>query len=142
MRSLAAVAAAMVGLFGAPALADEVWSTLLGDVAWETDVGDTAVFVMEAPAGGARRIYVPGLAADVGGGRGSYEGYWIDSNAAATASTCAVSMMDPMRTLSPNWGRVTITFVEDGFPSDWTGLWGDCFDAPSRVLNGTARVGG
>lgn len=130
----------LAALSASPALADEVWTTALGPVAWESDMGSTAVLRLDAGDGDqVIRMFVPNLAADVMGGRGTYTGVWI-ANAGDTG--CVVEMVDPQGGKSAYWGSFTITFVHDAFPSDWAGVYGTCLDAPNMPISGVAQVGG
>ena len=139
MRKILCVAAAAV-LAGAPALADEAWMTQLGRIYWDTSDGAMAVLALEGDGGSvAARIYVPGLAGDMMGGRGTYHGYWI---AAPDGSAgCGAQLSGPDGWKSPLWGQVTISFVNDAFPSDWAGFYTECFGTDPMSLSGTALVG-
>lgn len=123
----------------APALADEVWDSNLGQISWlETDGADALLGVMGEGGGPMIHMVVPGLGADTGGGRGTYTGIWIASDG---EYPCVTEMLRPDGSKSSYWGSFTITFLEDGFPSDFAGAYGDCLDAPSLPLQAHARVG-
>ena len=127
-------------LAASPALADEIWTTALGQVAWETDIDTTAVLRLDGEDGvQVIRMFAPDLAADVMGGRGTYTGVWI-ANVGDTA--CVVDTVDPLGGKSAYWGTFTITFVHDAFPSDWAGTYGNCLDTPLMPIAGVALVGG
>lgn len=136
--------AALTGAFAAalplPALADELWSTSWGRMAWETTLGETAVLTVAATDTEATlRLFVQGLARDVEGGRGSYIGVWM---ADRRDGACAVSVVDPVGGKSTAyWGTFRITFVDERFPSAWSGVWGDCVDAPTNAISGQPAFG-
>lgn len=129
------LAVAALGLGASPVMADEAWNTSLGTVAWMDNIGDMAMLGTED---GSTRIFLPGLAGDVMGGRGAYDGYWTADGA---ADDCGMQMIDPAGHKARAWGRVVITFVNPGFPSDWAGVYGHCFDEPSLPISGTAITG-
>lgn len=122
-----------------PVLADEAWMTQLGVVYWETTQGDMAVLALEGEGGGvAARIYVPGLGRDMMGGRGTYDAYWI---AAPDGSPgCGAQLTGPDGWKSSLWGQVTLTFVNDDFPSDWAGYYTECFGSDAVSLSGVVHV--
>jgi len=118
------------------ALSDEAWLTQFGPLQWEDSRGSMAILNLFGDAAArpnTYRIFLPLLADDVDGPRGTYTGYWT---AAAGEVPCTLDMIDPMGTKTRHWGQFTLTFVGDSFPSDWAGLYGDCFDAPSYRLTG------
>ena len=118
-----------------PALADEVWNSNIGEIAWEESLGDDAVLRL-GDGDGLMRMIVPGLARDTMGGRGAYTGMWI---AAEGDVACATQMVDPLGSKSEFWGTFTITFVNDGFPSDFAGVYGLCLDSPTMPIQAHAR---
>ncbi|MEQ8299107.1 MAG: hypothetical protein RH945_01045 [Hyphomonas sp.] len=123
------------------ALADEVWSTQIGDVVYERDL-PTGEAVLSYPAadGEARGLaYVEGLAQTYQG-RGAFEGVWIENDLAPDAA-CSVSISDP-ETGAPrnNWGRLELVFTEPDFPGGWVAIRGDCFNEPDSYLIGKPVV--
>jgi hypothetical protein len=131
-----------LGLFSTgTALADEAWDTQLGRVYWESDMGDMAILRIDNAGGGvAARIYLPGLAGDMMGGRGSYHGYWIA--APDDDGGCGAQLIGPDGFKSDQWGQTVLTFVHDDFPSDWAGTYTECFDSAAVPISGVAIVGG
>jgi hypothetical protein len=133
-RSLSVIAATLA----APAaLADEAWMTQFGPMQWEDSRESMAILNLFGPevANPAQfRVFLPRLADDVNGGRGVYVGFWTSN---AGDAPCPVDLLDPMGTKTRHWGQFTLNFVGDDFPSDWAGLYGDCFDAPSYRVTGT-----
>ncbi len=141
MRKLmiGASALAMASASGA-AFADEAWNSTFGTVEWETQVGETVVFSYSAPSGsGAARVFIEDAHASMlANERGSYSGYWIEYD---QQEVCEASLTDPLGGQSRNWGRFEITFVREGFPSDWTAQWGYCFADPDENWIGHALLG-
>ena len=126
-----------VSLSAAPLLADEAWDSNFGPVIWEADFGDTAVLMLEdTESGRIVRLYVDGLAADVMGGRGAYQGIWI---ASAGDEACTVQVVGPDGFKSNQWGQFVITFVGEDFPSDWAGVYGTCLETPTNAVTAVAR---
>ena len=135
----------MLALFGcatfaAPAFADESWSSPSGLIVWERDIGNTSVFTFTTPVGSGvvtTHIFISGLPADVTGRRGAYTGYWVDNSG---RGLCEATLVDPLGTRSNAWGRFHIAFTNGGFPSDWRGLWGQCFDEPTNQLDAVSTA--
>lgn len=76
-------------------------------------------------------------------GRTSYTGYWMEPGSADGESGCPVEIRDPQTDgTSDVWGRVTLVFVEEDFPSSWVALRGDCFEEPHAMLVGTPVIAG
>lgn len=123
-----------------PAFADEMWSSSYGPVIWETDLGTTAVLLLQdTDSGVGIRLLVPGLAADMSGGRGTYTGVWVSTEG---EQPCVSEMVDPVGGYtSPYWGTFTLTFVHDSFPSDWAGAFGACLDLRTVPFSGTVQTG-
>lgn len=136
---LGACALAMISTGGA-AFADEAWNSTFGRVEWETQVGETVVFSYTAPSGaGTARVFIEdALTTMMASERSSYSGYWIEYD---QQEVCEASLTDPLGGQSQNWGRFEITFVRDGFPSDWTAHWGYCLAEPDQVWVGHALLG-
>jgi hypothetical protein len=125
----------------APALADEVWSTPFGDMQWEITLRDMAVFNLygDGVAPSEMRLFLPGLQADVMGGRGHYSGFWT---AESGEPACSAALTDPMGTTTYDWGRVELTFDSPEFPSSWTARFGTCFGEPEETFRGVTPAGG
>lgn len=126
-------------LFAAmPAAADEVWRTDLGQVAWEKEVGDAAVFRVNLPNGKFARFYIENLPARIENRTGIFSGYWIST---ADEALCPAELVGPDGTRSHTWGRLELTFVKPGFPSDWVMHTSRCVDELNETLIGLAQVG-
>lgn len=138
MQAVTAPTAAAL-LSAALALADEMLSGAPGPILRDSDLGDVAIWRHDdATKGTVVRLYLPGLAADVSGGRGVYRGFWL-ADGGDPAEACLTQMIAPdaMKTLF--WGRAALTFVRPEFPSDGTEGVGQCFDPRSMLLAGAAR---
>ena len=127
----------------APAVADEAWSTQLGEVFWESDAGDTAVLALhvdtkEDAVGETVRFYIVGLSADVMGGRGAYSGYWTSTS---DEPLCDAGLTDSSGKVTHAWGRIDMTSVSDAFPSQWTAQMGHCFADPDSLITGVPITG-
>lgn len=136
MRFLAGIVLSLAAV-AAPALADEVWVSQHGPIVWETDIGTTAVLRLDDEESGVSiRLFVPGLAADVAGGRGTYTGVWV---APEGPDTCVTDMVDPVEEFaSPHWGTFTLTFMAESYPSGWAGAFGPCLDLRTQPISATA----
>ena len=139
MKSNLLLAAAIV--FAGSALADEVWTTQIGDVVYERDL-PTGEAVLSYPAGDmdARGLaYIEGLAQTYEG-RGAFEGIWIEDDL-PPADACSVSISDPETGAARNnWGRLELVFTEPDFPGGWVAIRGDCFNQPDSYLVGKPIV--
>ena len=125
---------AVIAVFPAMALADEAWTSNVGDISWEDSVNNTAVFLYATPSvtNGKTRLFIRNLVPDTNGTRGTYTGYWTDDS---NRELCEASLTDPKGTLTHRWGRLSIKFEKS--PKglwDFTAKVGDCFDEPSRII--------
>jgi hypothetical protein len=141
-RKAGMILAALV-MTGVSAVADEVWSTEIGEVIYEADLSNgQAVFSypLDSEDGWRGKAFLPGLAG-VYTGRTTYHGYWVEPGSADGESGCAVEVSDPQTgDTSDIWGRVTLSFVEQDFPGTWVALRGDCFEEPYDMLVGRPVV--
>ena len=136
MKKLVAGAAALVMCLGA--VADEVWSTVIGDVIYEKDIGDVAVlsYPMDYPDTRGH-VFIKGLGGNYDD-RGHFSGYWSEPQ--MEEPLCDVTIIDGNGLETTNWGRVSITFLDSGFPSGWVALRGNCFGEPVDHLVGNPVV--
>lgn len=137
MKTFAAIAA-LGALAVAPAFADETWKTDFGQVIWEDDFDGGAIFLIKLDGGKAARFYIEGLTAS-DETRGNYKGYWINT---AEADVCSAELTGPDGTKGTTWGRLSLTFVDPSFPSDWVMLLGDCMAEPDSPVTGKASTAG
>ncbi len=131
-----------VAACAAPALADEVWTTVIGDVVYEREL-PTGEAVLSYPVddGTASGLaYIEGLAQTYEG-RGAFSGVWIEDDL-PPADGCNVSISDP-ESGAPrnNWGRLELVFTEPDFPGGWVAIRGDCFNQPESYLVGKPVTG-
>lgn len=138
-RSLIAALAGAC-LFAAPALADEVWSSEIGDIIYEADIGDYAVLSFEGDGGTVRyNAFVDGLGMNYDD-RSRHDGYWTGPMGDGGVE-CAVSIIDHAGLATNNWGRVEVVFVDRAFPSTFIAQRGECFDEPRDALVAKPIVG-
>ena len=129
-----------LGLIGMPAIADEIWSTPIGDVYYDHDTDDDWAVLSYPGANDVRGLaYLKNLAG-IYKGRGAYAGIWIEPDSPDTEK-CNVAISDP-ETGEPRytWGQVELVFTEPDFPSGWVAIRGDCFNPPSNYLIGKPVV--
>ena len=101
--------------------ADEIWMSEGRTIQWIDSRGSTAVFKMQTAVGDNVYLYIEGLASDVSGNRGSYAGYWVNSN---RRRKCFTSR--GFQRKSYNWGNIVINFIGNSFPYSWTARYGQC----------------
>ena len=133
MKSLITASIGIATLSTGVALADEVWSTDIGEVIYETDLAN-GMAVLSYPTDGEVRglAYVAGLAGEYTG-RTGYDGVWMEP--ATEEGVCDIEIAAPETgEVSNNWGRVRVIFVDPDFPGTFVALRGDCFDAPDSML--------
>ncbi len=132
---------AVIAAFPAIVLADESWTSNVGDIIYEEDIGNTAVFLLAKPTYSTwkTRFFIFNLVPDVSGNRGTYTGYWTDNS---KRGICEASLTDSMGTQTRSWGRFTITFEKpkgekksnEFAPWNWTGYTGSCFGEPNQKI--------
>ncbi|MEL6955534.1 MAG: hypothetical protein AAFO88_02715 [Pseudomonadota bacterium] len=141
-KTLACAAFALT-LAAAPALADEVWSSDIGDVIYEDDLyNGQAVLSYPLPDGETRGLaFVDDLALNYDN-RSVHGGIWIEPEVTGEP-TCATAVLDPT-TNQPvtNWGRIEVIFLTSAFPSGFVVKRGNCFEEPWDVLVAKPIVGG
>jgi hypothetical protein len=113
-----------------PLLADEVWNSTYGKVIYESDIGKTALWSYNYK-GTDGLIYIDNLAG-VYEGRGSYQGYWVQTISDVKCKTVRL-MKDKS---SMYWGKFQIQFVDPNFPSRWQATWNYCDKAPAKIWQG------
>lgn len=125
---IAALLAAM------PASADEVWKTDLGEIMWETDYEGGAIFRIDTGKGKLVGFYIEGLE-PAGAPRVHFDGRRVSTS---DEGKCPAELVGPDGTRSRAWSRVSLTFMEREFPSDWTARKGECMAEPHEVMTGRA----
>lgn len=127
------VFAALFCLAALPAVADEVWSTSLGDIIYEADLEDgtsvlsapAQLLMIDAPADARAWIYIPELSYLLDA-RSVHRAYWLVEG----QELCTNGMVTKDGRTSFAWGDATVAFDAAGFPSGFTMIAGNCgFDA-------------
>jgi hypothetical protein len=129
------ITAAVFAVFAGPALADESWTSPIGNIYYAADLETgEAVFGYSVNQGrDFGRMFINGLAG-VFEDRGVYDGVWIEPDLPRDEG-CAISVMNPQTgEMSNNWGRLKLVFTEPEFPSGWVAMRGTCFEALADPL--------
>jgi len=138
------VLATLFCLAALPAVADEVWSTPLGDIIYETDLEDgTSVFsapapllMMDAPADARAWIYIPELSYLLDA-RSVHRAYWLVEG----VDLCTTGIVTQDGRKSFAWGDGTIAFDVAGFPSGFMLIAGNCGYDPYLPIRAEPVVG-
>ncbi len=130
---------AVFAAFPTIVLADESWTSNVGNIFWEKEVNNTVIFQYATPNvyKGKTRLFIRNLVPDTVGERGSYTGYWTDDS---KGELCEASLTDPTGTKTKRWGRFSITFEKQDESWNWIGYTGDCFDEPSRKITAVVET--
>ncbi|WP_417482526.1 hypothetical protein [Maricaulis sp.] len=128
-------ALALLAASAAPALADEAWTTNLGPVIYDDEIGEYAIF-LHYDGTVPHHTFIRGLAGNFNN-RGHFTGYWSEQeDVGSNSPACEVAIIDEFGTATHHWGRVDITFLQPGFPTEWDAQIGYCYEAPSQSWNG------
>tara|TARA_R110002072_G_scaffold116606_3_gene247183 strand:- start:796 stop:1221 length:426 start_codon:yes stop_codon:yes gene_type:complete len=141
MRIVSAAALAGALLAGAPALADEAWTSNTGTVIYESEIDGYAVLSLNHPAG-QRTIYIADLAENYDARTGYFTGYWVTAAqdvAPKAHDACPVTILAADGDAYDTWGQVMIEFTSPGFPTGFVGATGQCFDPPTDDWNATPQ---
>jgi hypothetical protein len=138
------VAAALLSVAALPALADEVWTTPLGDVIYESDLKNgmaifsapAAIIMGDAPADARVWIYIPDFAYAIDN-RYFHEAFWIVEG----MDYCPMGMSGPDGRESRAWGRAQLAFDVPTFPSSFSMNMGFCSYDPYFPVRAEAKVG-
>lgn len=128
-------------VLSAPAHADEVWTTLVGEIVYEQDL-DSGEAVLSFPGETGERLLgiFPGMAG-VTQDRAFFSGIWLDPDAKEDGP-CPGAMSDPVNGgKSYAWGRMDLIFIEPDFPSRFVVMKGSCFDQATDYLVAEPVVG-
>lgn len=137
LRSALSVSAALLvtAVPVAPALADEVWTTDMGEVVYEDEQNGAAIFSFTNVDAYPATLVIPGLAGNYSQ-RGVHQAYWIGTG----AGYCDAFLgMPGGREASSNWGRAVVSFDGPAFPTSFTMTLGDCFGPLTYALRAEAR---
>ncbi|MEM1152467.1 MAG: hypothetical protein AAGI03_18335 [Pseudomonadota bacterium] len=116
------------------ASSDEVWETPDGQVVYLSETKGVAVWEIDQLEG-PRRIYIRELAGNYDN-RSIHEGFWIQT----IGEGCGATMTGPDGFSGTTWGRVTVIFHSNGFPTNWTLLSGTCFGEADTPLQGQSPL--
>jgi hypothetical protein len=128
------LALCLATLLATPAMADEVWTSPMGDVVYEADVNGAAVLSFTQVDGFPATLVIPGLAGNFDN-RSTHEAFWIGSG----AGDCGVTLSLPGGPEGSLWGRALVSFDRPSFPTSFTLTFGWCFDPLSTSLRAEAR---
>ncbi len=129
MRLLLAAALTLA----APAvLADEVWSTPMGDIVYEAERDGDAILSFIYLDDHRATLVIPGLAGNYDF-RGTHEAFWISEGGGACKSTMTYDTMS-----STTWGRALLVFDKPEYPTSLTLVLGECFGPLTDNLRGTS----
>jgi hypothetical protein len=118
-----------------PALADEVWSTPIGDIVYERDMGTVAIWKQNANDT-TYTYYILGLGGNTAE-RYFHTGYWL----APGAGNCDVAITGPDKQTSTTWGHVSVAFDFGGFPSGFTMQTSACGEPMDGFLRAEPLTG-
>lgn len=138
------VAAAMVSLAALPALADEVWTTPLGEIVYERDFKNgmslfsapATAILGDAPPDARAWIYIPDFVYSIDN-RFFHEGFWIIEG----FDYCPLELAGPDGRKSRSWGRAQIAFDQPTFPSGFTMVTGFCAYDPYYPVRAEPNLG-
>jgi len=91
----------------------------------------------DTESGELGHVFISGLGGNYDD-RGYFTGYW--SEAATDDGACPMAIVDGNGLTTNTWGRVTMTFLDTGYPSSWVALRGSCFEEPTSPLVGNPVV--
>jgi hypothetical protein len=131
----AVLAAAAAMFVCTPALADERWTSTIGDIIYEAEIDGVAIFTYPTGDGSLGRLYMPGLAGNYEN-RASHLGYWI----APGDGGCLATMTGADGMSSKNWGQLLLIFHTPGYPASWTLTSGSCFEPMINSVVATPMV--
>ena len=145
-RALLATLLLLVACQTASAQQDDgpvAWQSPLGRIAYTSESGNSGVLEYPVPFGdNVGYLYVQGLAGEFGGA-GPLTGYWSEPDVSHDADDdadnpiiCPFAIVDDHGRTTRNWGRLTIAFTDDWFPTDFILMRGRCFEDPHDVIPG------
>ncbi len=122
-------------MLAAPAAADEVWSSEMGDIIYEFDQNNTAVFSFTNLDAYGALLVIPGLAGNLEN-RGVHDAYWLGSGSGDCPAFLALPGDE--QTATTNWGRAIVSFDSPAFPTSFTLQLGWCFEDPRESMGAKA----
>ncbi len=110
-------------LLATPAVADEVWTSDMGQVVYQTEENGAAILSFTNVDAYPATLVIPGLAGNYSD-RGVHDAYWIGQGAGYCDAFLTIPGSDQPST---NWGRAVVSFDQPSFPTGFTMTLGDCF---------------
>ncbi len=124
-------------LLATPTLADEVWTSEMGDIVYQSERSNAAILSFTNLDAYEGTLVIPGLAGNFSN-RGVHEGYWLGTGAGDCPAFMSMPGSDEATT---NWGRATIIFDEAAFPTSFTLMLGWCFEDPRVPMRAITNAG-
>lgn len=124
---------AAAAVCAAPVIADETWSSDMGQIIYEDDVDGAAVFSFTNVDGSRAVVVIRGVEENYDD-RGVHDGFWIGQGAGYCIGAMSIGGQP-----SYQWGRALISFETPAFPSSFTMTLGDCFDPFHYSIRATAN---
>ncbi|MBY6113050.1 hypothetical protein KUW09_06080 [Mameliella alba] len=123
----------LASFLAAPALADEVWTSDMGDIIYETDTQGAAILSFTNVDGYRAIVVVPGLAGNYDN-RSVHDGFWMGEGAGDCLSSMTLGTQS-----GHQWGQALISFDRPSFPTSFTLTLGDCFGPLAYSIRAEAR---
>ena len=115
-----------------PAIADEVWASMMGDIVYAAEENGAAIFTFTNLDAYPARLVIPGLAGNYSN-RSTHEAFWLGGG----SGTCPAFMAIAGDEYSTNdWGRAVIAFDKPAFPTSFTVTIGWCFEELRESFRG------
>ncbi len=117
------------------------WDSPLGRITYTSESGNSGVLEYPVPFGdNVGYLYIEGLAGEFGG-TGPLKGYWSEPDVSHdddddNTLICPFAIIDDHGRTTRNWGRLTIAFTDDWFPTDFILQRARCFEDPHDVIPG------
>lgn len=80
-------------------------------------------------------MYIPELTGNFSD-RFVHDGYWIGESGV----DCGSILTGADGYTGKTWGRLKVVFHSSAFPTNWTMLFGTCFDEPTEPLRGVSPL--
>lgn len=116
------------------AMADEVWTSDMGDIVYKAEENGAAIFSFVNVDAYPGVLVIPGLAGNYSN-RGVHEAYWVGQG----SGYCPAFLSPPGGEATTNWGRALISFDRPAFPTGFTLTLGDCFGPLTYAIRADIR---
>ncbi|MDA7424845.1 hypothetical protein [Thalassococcus lentus] len=123
------ILAAALALTTTAAMADETWSSDMGEIVYLDEQDGAAIFTFTNVDGTPARLVIPGLAGNYSN-RDTHRAYWTGVG----PNNCGALLSEPGQAPSANWGQALISFDKPAFPTSFTLTLGWCFDPLSTAI--------